>query len=196
MRIMNIFMLTMFIQLIFTINSEYVKSDGLKIFSTSPIGPYKLIFKQTYSVNLAKNNTIQCNYYLSHRDNKTFIFGNTTLNIPFDDTLFLELKMALKDSSGRWKENLYMQKWPNACSSLKKIIGNTWTAFVYGLGINHTNCPLPTGFHTGRGLDTSLFKYSNLPKTFLYGTYKVYFYFLQKNEIVGGQVYILEFKRP
>jgi len=52
------------------------------------------------------------------------------------------------------------------------------------------------GFYLAPGIDTSILKDSNLPKTFLYGTYKVYLYVTQKNEIVGGQVVIVEVKRP
>ncbi|XP_060847286.1 uncharacterized protein LOC132926879 [Rhopalosiphum padi] len=155
-----------------------------------------MVFKQAYGANTAKNYKLQYNFYFSHKDNKTIIFGNTTLYIPFDDTLFLGVKIALKDSTGKWKENSFMHKWPNACSTLKQITGNAWTDMIYGLGFNHTNCPIPKGFYLAPGIDTSILKDSNLPKTFLYGTYKVYLYVTQKNEIVGGQVVIVEVKRP
>jgi hypothetical protein len=52
------------------------------------------------------------------------------------------------------------------------------------------------GIYIASGVDTSILKNSNLPKTFLYGTYKVYIYFSQQNEIIGGQVVIVELKRP
>jgi len=50
--------------------------------------------------------------------------------------------MAEKDSFGRWKENAYMQKSPNACSSLKTLMGKSWTPFLSGVGIQDTNCPI------------------------------------------------------
>jgi len=50
--------------------------------------------------------------------------------------------MDLKDSSGRWNEHSFMQKWPKACSTAKKLAGNAWTALLYGIGVNNTNCPI------------------------------------------------------
>jgi len=50
-------------------------------------GPYKLVIKQLYSCNPTNNNKIQYNWYLSHKDNTTFVLGNSTNIIPFDDTL-------------------------------------------------------------------------------------------------------------
>ncbi|XP_060834549.1 uncharacterized protein LOC132917702 [Rhopalosiphum padi] len=192
---MKNFFFFMFIQLTFTVSLESAKSPDVKIYSTSPMGPYKLVIKQTYIANPAKINKIQYNIYLSHKDNKTIIFGNTTLNIPLDDTLILGVKVARKDSSGRWKENSFMQNWPKACSTAKQFFGNAWNGVMYGLGINNTNCPLLKGFYIAPGVDTSILKDSNLPKTFLYGTYKLYMYYTQKNEIIGGQVIIVELKR-
>ncbi|XP_026807143.1 uncharacterized protein LOC113549859 [Rhopalosiphum maidis] len=193
---MKYYIFFLFIQVIFTVNLESAKFSDVKIFSTSPIGPYKLVFKQIYSANSTKNNKLQYNFYLSHKDNKTTVFGNITTNIPLDDTLFVGVKIAVKDSSGRWKENSLMQKWQNACSTLKQFAGNAWSTFLYGFGVNHTNCPIPKGFYIAPGVDTSILKNSNLPKTFLYGTYKVHIYLSQQNEIVGGQVVIVELKRP
>jgi len=53
------------------------------------------------------------------------------------------MKMALKDSFGRWKENVFVTKSPNACSSLKKLMGNIWTAFKHGSGFKNADCPIP-----------------------------------------------------
>jgi len=55
----------------------------------------------------------------------------------------LEIKFAEKDSFGKWKENVYMHKSPNACSSFKTLMGNSWTAFLNGAGFQDTNCPIP-----------------------------------------------------
>lgn len=51
--------------------------------------------------------------------------------------------MALKDSFGRWKENAFVTKLPNACSTLKQIMGGIWTAFKVGAGFKNTDCPIP-----------------------------------------------------
>jgi len=50
--------------------------------------------------------------------------------------------MALKDASGIWKENSFTHKTPKACSSFKKAMGNTWTAFMHGIGFKKTDCPI------------------------------------------------------
>ncbi|XP_060834595.1 uncharacterized protein LOC132917734 [Rhopalosiphum padi] len=184
------------IQLIFTVNLESTKSPDVKIYSTSPIGPYELSLKRVYNCNPTQDNKIQHNYYLSHVDNKTMILGNTTSYIPFDDTLLLEVKMSLKDSNGRWRENSFFQKWPKACSTFKQSLGKAWPVFSKGLGLINTNCPIPPGIYINPGADASLFKKSNLPKTFLYGTYKFNMYYSRKNEIFGCQIYIIEFTRP
>lgn len=52
------------------------------------------------------------------------------------------MKVALKESSGYWKENVITQKWEKACTTLKNIIGNEWTAFVHGNGLRNTKCPI------------------------------------------------------
>jgi hypothetical protein len=61
-----------------------------------------MAIKQTYIANPAKINKIQYNIYLSHKDNKTIIFGNTTMNIPLDDTLFV--------SGYNWVKESYIQQ--------------------------------------------------------------------------------------
>ncbi|CAH1720398.1 unnamed protein product [Aphis gossypii] len=185
----------MFIQLIFKINSDFVKSASVNILSTSPIGPYKIVMKQLYSCNPTKNNKIQHNWYLSHRDNTTFILGNTTGDIPFDDTLSFEVKMALRDSHGRWQENSFMQKWTKACTFIKYIAGKAWPEISFGLGFNTTKCPIPANFYYAPGMDISIIKKTNVPKSFLYGTYKLNVYYTRQNEIYGCQNYILEVKR-
>lgn len=50
--------------------------------------------------------------------------------------------MAIKESSGNWKENLINQKLPKACSAIKKIMGDEWTTFINGNGIQSTRCPI------------------------------------------------------
>ncbi|XP_022182516.1 uncharacterized protein LOC111042276 [Myzus persicae] len=184
----------MLIKLIFLISSG--SSDDLKLFSGSPAGPYRLVIKQVSNCNPTQNNKIQHNMYLRHRANSTFIYGNTTLEIPFDDTFFLEIKMAFKDSYGIWRENVFMHKSPKACSTLKKLLGKAWNAIANGYGITKVDCPLLPGVYISPGMDASLFEKANFPKTFFYGTYKFKMYQLRENEIFGCQNFVVGFKRP
>jgi len=52
------------------------------------------------------------------------------------------MKMALKDTSGIWKENAFTHKTPKACSSFKTAMGNMWTPFIHGAGFKETDCPI------------------------------------------------------
>jgi len=52
-------------------------------------GPFDLVFKQLYNCNPTKNNKIQHNMYIGHRGNSSWLLGNSTLEIPLDDTLFV-----------------------------------------------------------------------------------------------------------
>uniref|UniRef100_A0A2S2NV99 Uncharacterized protein n=1 Tax=Schizaphis graminum TaxID=13262 RepID=A0A2S2NV99_SCHGA len=135
---LNIFIIC--IQVIFTISSA--SSADFKLFSSSPIGPYHMVFKQVYICNPEHHYKIRTNWHLSHGDNKTMLIGNTTLEVPFDDNLSLEMKMAYKDSSGSWRENAFMHTALNACTSIKLLLGSVWTTFVNGLGSQNTNCPI------------------------------------------------------
>ncbi|XP_022161652.1 uncharacterized protein LOC111027554 [Myzus persicae] len=119
-----------------------------------------------------------------------------TGNIKSVHIWLLEMYMAPKDSFGNWKENVYMHKVSNACSSLKKLVGNAATSFIHGLGLKSANCPVLPGIYIANGLDPSIFEQSNMPKAFFYGTYKFHAQYSRKNENFGCQVYILEFKRP
>jgi len=52
------------------------------------------------------------------------------------------MRLAFKDSFGQWKENKFVFKSPKACSTLKEILGNAWTAFTHGSGFPSTKCPI------------------------------------------------------
>ncbi|XP_060871084.1 uncharacterized protein LOC132945377 [Metopolophium dirhodum] len=183
-----------FIQLLHT--TRLGSSDNSKQLLSSPVGPYHLVVKQIYNCNPTKNNLIQHNLYVSHKGNSTLLLGNSTLEVPIDDTFFLEFKMAIKTSPGNWKENVFSHKVPNACSSAKKLMGKAWTGFINSLGSQITECPIPAGIYIAPGLNTSFVKDTNLPKTFIYGTYKLYMYYSRKNEKFGCQLFIIELNRP
>eukprot|EP00102_Acyrthosiphon_pisum_P012653 XP_008181911.2 PREDICTED: uncharacterized protein LOC100572166 isoform X3 [Acyrthosiphon pisum] len=158
---------------------SYIGSRNLNILSVLPLGPYKLNFKQVRSCDSSKSYKIQHNFYLSFNQisNATEIRGTTISIVPFDDTLFMEANVALRDKDGNWKDNTYMHKSPKACSSFRNLMGAEWTTVINGLGIKNATCPIPPGNYTGTGVDTSLFSNTNLPKTFVYGTYRLRYYY-------------------
>ncbi|XP_027842577.2 uncharacterized protein LOC126550058 [Aphis gossypii] len=193
MKNYNFFMFIKLLIIIIICSESTAKNkNGL----TSPVGPYQLVFKQIYNCEMKQNSKLKLDAYLSHTGNSTLILGKSTLKVPFDDTLFLEMRLAFKDSFGQWKENHFVYKSPKACSTLKEIFGNAWTAFTIGSGFPSTNCPIRPGIYDAPGFDPSVLKDSNAPKVFLYGTYKFHLYFTKNNEVLGCEAYILEFKRP
>ncbi|XP_050057700.1 uncharacterized protein LOC114123685 [Aphis gossypii] len=185
----------MFIKLLFIIIISSESTAKNKNGLTSPVGPYQLVFKQIYNCEMKQDSKIKLNAFLNHKGNSTWLHGNYTLKVPLDDTLFMEMRLAFKDSFGQWKENQFVFKSPKACSTLKEILGNAWTAYTLGIGFPSTNCPIHSGTYNATGFDLSVLKDSNAPKVFLYGTYKFHLYFTKNNEVLGCQAYILEFKR-
>ncbi|KAF0767851.1 Uncharacterized protein FWK35_00025648, partial [Aphis craccivora] len=66
------------------------------------------------------------NIYLSKKSaNTTEIKGNVTNYVEVDDSITLEINMAVKDFICGWKDNAFVFKHPKACSSLKKLLGET-----------------------------------------------------------------------
>ncbi|XP_060869587.1 uncharacterized protein LOC132944321 [Metopolophium dirhodum] len=184
-----------FIQCIFT--TSLGSSVDLKLFSSSPVGPYRIVFKQVYNCNPTQNTKMQFNMSLSHKDNSTMLVSNTSSTIQFDDNLFVEIKMALKDSFGIWKENVYVHKLPNACSTVKQLLGKAWPEMIHGFGYPSVNCPIPLGVYTSPGMNLqSICENGNFPKMFIYGSYKFHILYTRKNEIVGCQGFIFDMKRP
>ncbi|XP_029344506.1 uncharacterized protein LOC115033005 [Acyrthosiphon pisum] len=175
---------------------SYIGSRNLNILSVLPLGPYKLNFKQVRSCDSSKSYKIQHNFYLSFNQisNATEIRGTTISIVPFDDTLFMEANVALRDKDGNWKDNTYMHKSPKACSSFRNLMGAEWTTVINGLGIKNATCPIPPGNYTGTGVDTSLFSNTNLPKTFVYGTYRLRYYYTRNNEVYTCLIYVFEIK--
>lgn len=51
--------------------------------------------------------------------------------------------MAIQDPVSGWKENVYLHKIPNACSTFKLTMGNEWNSVKDGFGMSNNNCPLP-----------------------------------------------------
>ncbi|XP_029342257.1 uncharacterized protein LOC115033581 [Acyrthosiphon pisum] len=156
-----------------------------------------MVFKQVYNCIPTQNAKIQFNMSLSHKDNIPMLVANSSSTIPFDDNLSVEMKMALKDSSGVWKENVFIHKSPNACSSLKRLFGKGWPELIHGYGYPTINCPIPPGVYISPGMNMqSICENANFPKMFIYGTYKLHMYYTRKNEINGCQGIIFDIKRP
>ncbi|KAL5232687.1 hypothetical protein ACI65C_000097 [Semiaphis heraclei] len=107
-----------------------------------PIGEYRIKFLGI--LRCSSNNKIQFNYYLSKTSTNTTEFkGNITYLEPFDDSLSIELNLAVKDSIGGWKDNAHIFKSPKACSSMKNYLGNSWNSIMEHLGFHNASCPIP-----------------------------------------------------
>lgn len=58
----------------------------------------------------------------------------------------MDLSMSYKDAVVGWKDNLYTQRLPKACSSFKRIMGKAWFMFMDGFGIYNATCPISAVF--------------------------------------------------
>ncbi|CAH1737305.1 unnamed protein product [Aphis gossypii] len=161
-------------------------------------GEYRINYKAIIKCSSPKSG-IESNFYLSKlSSDRAELRGNFTLKIPLDDNLTFDMNMAIKDSVGGWRDNAHLLKFPNACSTLKNLLGIEWRLFINSFGINSLNCPIAPGVYESSGYDlTAATVNSSFPKTFFYGTYKVRFHFSDKLNIAHGcSNFILEIKRP
>lgn len=55
----------------------------------------------------------------------------------------MEMNIASRDSSEKWKENMYIHKLPKACTAMKNLLGKAYTTYAKGLGFPE-NCPYPS----------------------------------------------------
>ncbi|CAI6377325.1 unnamed protein product [Macrosiphum euphorbiae] len=111
-----------------------------------PLGEYRVNFLGILRCDLKQSNEkIRFDHYLSKTSaTTTEIKGNFTNTVPIDDSLNIEIDMAVKDSIGGWKENAHLFKTPKACSSIKSFFGDSWPGVADGLGMyNITGCPTP-----------------------------------------------------
>ncbi|XP_022177761.1 uncharacterized protein LOC111038828 isoform X2 [Myzus persicae] len=116
--------------------------SDVSLISSLKFGEYKLIFKQIFKCNSSQVYKIQFNHYIIPTANSTKLKGNITMLIPYDDTMSIEINMAMRDSFGNWKDNTIIQKSPNACSKIKLGFGNSWNKYLNSFGINNTACPI------------------------------------------------------
>ncbi|XP_050526763.1 uncharacterized protein LOC126897290 [Daktulosphaira vitifoliae] len=170
----------------------------LKLYPNLPVGEYKLKFKAAFTCNSSVDYLIRANLHLS-RISKTVtaLTGNITTQIPFDDSIHLNLNMAVLDKIGGWKDNAFVYDKSNACSTLKYLMGNVWKPFVNSMNITNYSCPFNSGFYVMKAFDISLLQEANFPKQFFYGTYKLKTYYTDTNKnIVGCSIIVVEFLRP
>ncbi|CAI6368525.1 unnamed protein product [Macrosiphum euphorbiae] len=162
-----------------------------------PVGEYKINVLAMLSCESA-NYRFRFNYYLSKTSvNTTELRGNSTYEVPLDDSFTIEVNVAVKDSVGGWKDNAHIFKTPKACSALKMLAGKYFVSTTETLGMRNVNdCPIPAGFFVTSGFKHDNGLYNNLPKQFFYGTYK-FRYQLTKNKVVYGcAISVVEVKRP
>ncbi|XP_060880984.1 uncharacterized protein LOC132952651 [Metopolophium dirhodum] len=161
-----------------------------------PIGEYRIKFLAVFRCE-SSNDQLQFNLYLSKTSvNTTEIKGNLTYLEPIDDSLNNEVNLAIKDTVNGWKDNAHVYKTAKACSSLKMLMGNSWTAIMESLGMNNISCPIPVGCYKSSGIRLNKNFYANLPKQFFYGTYKSRIQFTKNKVVHGCTISIIEVKRP
>ncbi|XP_050540052.1 uncharacterized protein LOC126904821 [Daktulosphaira vitifoliae] len=151
------------------------------------IGPFWVDFKEFQSCNLSINYPIQFNFY-PRKDTKysELLFGNITLQRPLDDSLRMSILLGNFDTIGLRKENslAHVKK---ACTSLKMgLYGEkTWKIFTDTFKIP-ADCPWSIGHYVSSGFNTSAFKESHFPKSFIYGKYTSRLLYLdRKNNIIS-----------
>ncbi|CAH1731484.1 unnamed protein product [Aphis gossypii] len=72
-------------------------------------------------------NVIQYNFYFSKKTLRIIeLKGNRTIFVSFDDTLIIDVNVLSWRSIGGWKPNSIVNITNNACSNVKKILGNVW----------------------------------------------------------------------
>ncbi|XP_003241737.2 uncharacterized protein LOC100571897 [Acyrthosiphon pisum] len=186
-----------------------IKKFGLILFFSSsqsenlfrpnlPAGEYRLVIDNVYPCETTKNHPIQFNWYLSKKTSSiTELKGNTTLLIPFDDTLTIDYNFASWGSTGGWVPNAHILKTKKACSNVKHLSGNAWLNSMNGFNIPTYKCPIPAGTYITSGIDKKKFEDMNFPKTYFYGKYKVVCRYKNlKNEVVGCVVVEVNLIRP
>ncbi|KAL4148715.1 hypothetical protein QTP88_002884 [Uroleucon formosanum] len=183
--------------IVFAIDVNSVTRKSL-LLPQLPVGNYRINFLAMMRCTPApSNNYNQFNLYLSKKTaNTSEIMGNITHLQPFDDSLDLEFDLAVKDSIGGWKENAFFYKVNKACSGLKMLFGDAWNPLMSGIGMNNITCPVPEGYYKLPGLDTAIFKSTNFPKTFFYGTYRFRARFTKNKIVYGCFIAVVEVKRP
>ncbi|XP_050433318.1 uncharacterized protein LOC126841096 [Adelges cooleyi] len=169
-----------------------------KFFPNLPVGEYKLKFHGAFICNESINYPLFYNMHTSRvSETKTVLTGKYIAKIPFDDSLTLDLNMAVLDTVGGWKYNAFVYRHSNACSRLKKFMGEVWRTYLHSYEPISSDCPMGIGNYTMNGFDLSLLEKFNFPKQFYYGIYKLKIQYINKEDVPVGCLYIvLQFTRP
>ncbi|KAF0709455.1 Uncharacterized protein FWK35_00035289 [Aphis craccivora] len=116
-----------------------------KFMPNLPLGEYRMIITAVYQCeDQPKNLPLKLNTYMNKKSsNITELRGNFTFEIPFDDSLILDVNVASWSLTGGWKPNSLVYVTNNACSKVKSIMGNSWFSVVKSFNSPTTNCPLP-----------------------------------------------------
>ncbi|KAF0740554.1 Uncharacterized protein FWK35_00022237, partial [Aphis craccivora] len=170
-----------------------------KFMPNLPLGEYRIEPAAIHQcADQPKNLPLKANFYLSKKStNITELKGNMSLEIPFDDSLTLDVNIASWSLTGGWKPNSLIYVTNNACSKTKNILGNAWYSFLKAVNSTTTNCPIPMGVYLSAGYDTALLNDNNFPKVYFYGKYKYVGKMKNKNNKVIGCISAeLSFVRP
>ncbi|CAH1731478.1 unnamed protein product [Aphis gossypii] len=161
-----------------------------------PLGEYRIVFEKIYSCE--STNLFQINVYFNKKTlSITELKGNFTNTIPFDDTFTLDANTASWDSIGGWKPNSVVYITKNACSNLKKVLGNVWNTLFKSFNVSNTSCPIPVGTYISTGVDLKELEDLNIPKEYFYGKYKLTAKIKNvKNEVLGCVVIEHSLVRP
>ncbi|XP_060852637.1 uncharacterized protein LOC132930665 [Rhopalosiphum padi] len=187
-----------FLKLYLLIGFLTVSNAQTKFMPNLPLGEYRIIVTAMYQCGETKDLPFKVNLYLSKKSsNITEIRGNLTLEIPFDDSLVLDVNFSSWSLTGGWKPNSLIYVTNNACSKMKSILGNAWIAFTKVFNASTANCPIPKGIYKSSGYDTTLFNDNNFPKVYFYGKYKYVGKVKNKNnKLLGCIAAELSFVRP
>ncbi|XP_060863324.1 uncharacterized protein LOC132939912 [Metopolophium dirhodum] len=177
------------------VNSEL---QDVKFRPNFPLGEYRLHFNSIQRCN--QKCAIQFNFYLFKTSRtKVELRGNmTSANKAFDDSLWFNGAMSVKDKIGTWQNNAYVYKSPHAYKTLKKILGGEFKFFSNSFGLNDTEQnSFPPGTYVTKGYDLSNYpSNTNLPKQIFYGTYKFNINYTEKNgDVVACFMVFIDVKR-
>ncbi|KAF0737123.1 Uncharacterized protein FWK35_00033456 [Aphis craccivora] len=181
-----------FFRVLLWVKSQYTFMPNL------PLGEYRTVFDKIYHCESTKNHSIKLNLYFNKKTpNITEMKGNATYLIPLDDTLFLDANVASWSLTGGWKPNSAVYVTKNACSNMKKVLGNAWNSLLKGFNVPSTNCPIPVGTYTASGINVKELEDHNSPKVYFYGKYKLLFKIKNaENKVIACSVIEFRLLRP
>ncbi|XP_050547524.1 uncharacterized protein LOC126909143 [Daktulosphaira vitifoliae] len=176
-------------------------------FPNLPIGEYHIKFKAGFKCNSSIHYKIDLNLHQSKiASSKTVITGNMSFHIPLDDSLIVDVNVAVLDKIGGWKDNAYVFQILNACSAGLSILGPAaYKTLFKSFNATDDSCPIKANsYYLMNNLDVDSFVDTILktnkmaPKTLFYGSYKAKLMHKRKDydEILSCFVIIFDVTRP